>query len=210
MPRSSRVLTASLALSLAAACAPQASSGGTESTEASASTEATTSNTTSTDTGTTAGYDGCPDIPCDVDEYCTWGARSCGAGWPRSDDEALCRPRPSASECDDTETPVCGCDGQVYASECLAAAAGVDLDANAGCTAPPGTVACSYGFCDPGASYCRIILVDPPEPDISSCAAFPPGCSDPPSCECILEAESCPWTSCYDYGSHHVTQCPQG
>ncbi|MEZ4453494.1 MAG: hypothetical protein R3B09_28800 [Nannocystaceae bacterium] len=205
------------ALCVASACSrPNESSatgsgaaGSTEATDASATTLPSMS--ASMDIGsTTAAADGCPVDPCDVDEYCDWSV-SCGAGLPMRGDEARCAPRPSASECDDDEPPVCGCDGQVHPSACHAAAAGVDVDEDSGCTPPPGTFACGYRFCDPGASYCRVILVDGAlNPDLYDCADFPPGCGDTPSCECILDAEACPWTLCHDLGRHFETECPQG
>ncbi len=56
---------------------------------------------------------------CTANEYCAYTEGSyCGA----ADAEALCVTRPSV--CDTIYAPVCGCDGQTYASACTAAQAG--------------------------------------------------------------------------------------
>jgi hypothetical protein len=56
---------------------------------------------------------------CTSNEYCAYTEGAlCGAG----DAEAVCMPRPSV--CDTIYAPVCACDGQTYASSCMAAAAG--------------------------------------------------------------------------------------
>jgi hypothetical protein len=56
---------------------------------------------------------------CTANEYCAYTEGSlCGAG----DAEAVCMTRPSA--CDTVYAPVCACDGQTYASACMASQAG--------------------------------------------------------------------------------------
>jgi hypothetical protein len=56
---------------------------------------------------------------CTANEYCAYvEGELCGAG----DAEAVCQPRPNV--CDTIYAPVCGCDGQTYASSCSAAQAG--------------------------------------------------------------------------------------
>lgn len=59
---------------------------------------------------------------CGPDEYCDFlGAQECGG----TDAMGVCRPRPEW--CEPASTPVCGCDGTVYESECSANAAGFDI-----------------------------------------------------------------------------------
>ena len=71
----------------------------------------------------------CPPLPkpcgaragntCTSNEYCAYAeGASCGA----ADAEAVCATRPGA--CDTIYSPVCACDGQTYASSCVAAQAG--------------------------------------------------------------------------------------
>jgi hypothetical protein len=56
---------------------------------------------------------------CTANEYCAYTEGSyCGA----ADAEAVCMTRPGA--CDAIYAPVCACDGQTYASSCVAAQAG--------------------------------------------------------------------------------------
>src|SRR5213076_390582 len=89
-----------------------------------------------------------------------------------------CRARPRA--CDGPDSPVCGCDGHVYASECAASAAGVDLAVNGGCDrarTPRDFIACGARFCDARRSYCEIVLSDVVDPSTDyTCKPLPPAC----------------------------------
>jgi hypothetical protein len=80
---------------------------------------------------------------CAADEFCEETGYAC------ADDASLrvCVERPSSCEGVVAE-PVCGCDGQVYASLCAAAVEGVSaaLYSNA-CEPPPGSVRCGWTFC---------------------------------------------------------------
>jgi hypothetical protein len=66
----------------------------------------------------------------------------------------------------------------VYASECAAHAAGVDLDANGGCRERVRDwIACGPRFCDARSHYCEIVLSDVAElPTDYTCRALPPSC----------------------------------
>lgn len=92
---------------------------------------------------------------CDPGELCT-----------RADDPScVARDLPVRCEriediCPSRAAPVCGCDGQSYASRCEAVALGVSLRSSGTCVAPEDVVQCaSFGgaSCGPDA-YCRFAL----------------------------------------------------
>jgi hypothetical protein len=66
----------------------------------------------------------------------------------------------------------------VYATECEASAAGVDLDVNGGCKERVADwMPCGPRFCDAKTSYCELILSDVFElPTDHTCKPLPPGC----------------------------------
>jgi Kazal-type serine protease inhibitor domain len=181
-------------------------------TDATVTTDATTSegsatdpSETDTDATTDTGGGACD--ACDVGEYCDWSVNSCGA---RRFDEPGCAPIPDGCPAVE-EDPVCGCDGVVYAGECAAALLGVDIDVEGECTAPAGTFACGYKYCDAALSYCQWSVSDVGgSPDGYGCVPLPQGCDDAPSCACVAD-EPCAEFSCEptDDGGLLVT-CPGG
>jgi hypothetical protein len=62
--------------------------------------------------------------------YCKYNS-ACGA----TDTGGSCVPRPQA--CTKIYRPVCGCDGQTYASDCVAASEGVDVASVGACASRP-------------------------------------------------------------------------
>jgi len=136
--------------------------------------------------GTGTGTGGAPGTcDCGADELCDYSYHWCGPPPDLGEDPPSCVAKPTT--CDDVYSPVCGCDGAVYANQCEAHSQGVDTGAET-CgpeVTPAGLFPCGYRYCDPTASYC---LDD--EGDTGdrwfSCEALPQGC-DPsaPDCSCL-------------------------
>jgi len=66
-------------------------------------------------------------MECAADEYCDFANNECGL----ADHTGTCKRRPEA--CPDIFSPTCACNGEVYSSECDAAANGFDVSASGGC-----------------------------------------------------------------------------
>lgn len=128
----------------------------------------------------TRGAGTCPD-----GSFCAFPpGNDCG----RADAGGTCQPVPEA--CIEIFAPVCGCDGQTYANECFANAAGVSVEFEGECAPPSEPGACgSRGLpeCD-AASFCNF----PPESDCGrtdrpgTCSPRPEACIQlfDPVCGC--------------------------
>lgn len=136
---------------------------------------------------------------CAANEYCDYPDNSCGV----ADQPGSCKRRPDAcpltAEAGSLEVaalvgrPVCGCDGKVHPSDCLAYSDGTDLNAS-GCTVPPGSFACGYAVCSLQTQYCRHETKSA-DADLYTCIALPQSCTaGAAACEC-LRSEPC-GTSC--------------
>ncbi|WP_428262324.1 hypothetical protein [Haliangium sp.] len=140
---------------------------------------------------------------CDDQSYCDYNRNQCGA----DDDIGLCQPRPEI--CQPVQERVCGCDGTVYANECGAEQAGVDIANEGGCTPPAGTFACGSRFCLEAAEYCEIQRADVAgEPDTFACKLMPSACGGTPSCACMT-GEPC-GADCSESGGNFTLVCPGG
>jgi hypothetical protein len=101
--------------------------------------------------------------PCAPGKYCAW-SDGCGT-------VGYCTPRDLSCE---VESPVCGCDGETYASECAAGAQGVGLAHSGPCTTERGLFACGDFTCE-GTTYCLDQGTDLSDPDQQRfvCLALP-------------------------------------
>jgi hypothetical protein len=141
---------------------------------------------------------------CAADEYCDFPSNSCGF----ADESGTCTKRPIA--CDDIYFPTCGCDGQIYGSDCTANSAGHDVAPAGTCTSPVGMFACGQHFCDPKIQYCQLQISDvATEPNTYTCTPLPAGCVPSPSCPCLVN-EPCSDACTMQNGGGLQLSCPGG
>jgi Mg-chelatase subunit ChlD len=129
-----------------------------------------------------------PAMPCALGSVCRAPDAACGA-------RALgaCVPRPATCP---AGAPACGCDGKVYASECAANQAGVDVSAQ-GCEPPsPAHFACGPYFCRRADELCRRTIDTRASPATTSFACAPAaGCTT--GCGCGV-CGACARPSCVE------------
>lgn len=140
-------------------------------------------------TGASGGGPSC-DSGCGPDEYCESPYYWCPDKLPISGVETFPYCESRTVECN-ADLPVCGCDGQVYESECAAHAAGIDMGAGESAGAicdlsltPEGRFPCGPWYCDPTNSYCFEGLGDTGDRD-HACTAIPAECNGVPACSCL-------------------------
>jgi hypothetical protein len=116
----------------------------------------------------------CAGQTCGASQYCRSFLWSC--------EELMAECVDIAPGCAPSMDLACGCDGQVYADDCAAHAAGVDIDGySPSCTPPEGKFSCGFMFCATGVEYC----VEHYESGWS-CETLPPGCDIAgATCECF-------------------------
>jgi hypothetical protein len=120
-------------------------------------------------------------VECKPTEYCDYADNSCGI----ADAPGICKRRPDA--CPLVDRPVCGCDGQIHSSDCIAFSDGFDLSANGGCSLPATSFACGYAVCELSTQYCRRDVKATDDADVYQCVNLPQACT---SCPC-LRSEPC-------------------
>jgi len=120
---------------------------------------------------------------------------------------------PKPGGCPDLYDPVCACDGTVYSSPCDAQAAGFDVNAGGGCTAPSvENFACGYRFCMTSVTYCQIQYSDiGGEPNGYQCLGWPMTCMimGNASCGC-MSGELCGEFCEEPMPDQFVLSCPGG
>lgn len=146
----------------------------------------------------------CGGDQCDANDYCDFSLDSCAA---TADSTASCAVIPPGDCTAGGDSPVCGCDGQVYDNIICAQQGGTDVSFAGGCTPPAGTFACGHTFCDPSTSYC-----DTREAPTAICMALPAACTAngaTPTCDCLTN--KCPpnttLDSCDDTDGHITVIC---
>jgi hypothetical protein len=126
-------------------------------------------------------------MSCGGAQFCDWLDNRCGRNATTTAGE--CRLRPNG--CAGIYEPTCGCDGQVYSSECHAQSLGQDVSEAGGCTPPANMFPCGPRFCVLGSQYCHATIGGPVGASGSySCVAYPNTCGDTPTCAC-LSATAC-------------------
>lgn len=123
--------------------------------------------------------------PCDEGFYCRplEGFLYCGDEGP-----GVCVALPTSCP-GDVGSPVCGCDGTLYASKCHARLAGVGTGHADVCEAPEGQFPCEDTYCQLGLHYCEHTLGHG-QPETNFCRELPAACTSPIDCECVPQ-ESC-------------------
>jgi hypothetical protein len=89
---------------------------------------------------------------CPSDRYCYGGNSECSPNAAT----AQCLLRPTT--CDDQVRSVCGCDGKVYANECLAYQAGTSMALASACSLPDTLFACGDVLCTRETQLCRVLF----------------------------------------------------
>jgi len=149
------------------------------------------------------------------------GTEMCGPGAFCDDNSGGCGKGPASAlhcvmkgnVCSDGQF-VCGCDGMVYMSEGCATLAGVGVDANNKCPAPPTGFFCGGTACELTGTYCQEIA-HPDQPGVATtygCLPLPAACNGKASCACLDNCGSGPQPPmCTFDGAGNATQhCSTG
>jgi hypothetical protein len=137
----------------------------------------------------TFGADG--QCQCPSDRYCYNGSARCTPGLATS--QCLLRPTTCASE----EQSVCGCDGKLYANECLAYQAGTNVALANECTLPDNRFACGDAICTREEQICQVLYSPERMYESYRCnsglacrKSFSDTCGCPSTVECTCTLES--------------------
>jgi hypothetical protein len=160
-------------------------SGGATTTSGSAGSTTTSGTAGAAGSGGHAAENDCgwPDFnACPSTQFCSFPAGDCGG----KEGPGYCVDLPT--ECSPGSILVCGCDGAIYDSECLANAAGVstrsisptdDIVVEGECASPAGYSPCGELYCDTATEYCQ------GHGTSLSCKALPVACVESPGCGCL-------------------------
>lgn len=118
--------------------------------------------------------------PCPAGYYCSF-RESENCGGPSA--EGYC----SGIEdtCTDAPTPSCGCDGEVYPSDCAAHQAHVDVGEACEDKVPANLIPCGDKFCDPSSTYCYACGDDTSPAFYYYCWPLPTDCDGGTVCDCL-------------------------
>ena len=131
--------------------------------------------------GVGAACGGTNDPACTGGTHCEWSDKLCGART-----HGTCSNFPAGVFCAPSAEPVCGCDGQNYASACEAARASIDFSSNKNCPEPTGMFRCGWSYCQHGVQYCHAQIGGAiTNPGSYTCNALPASCGGVPSCACV-------------------------
>lgn len=142
-------------------------------------------------------------MPCADGLWCDYPDDTCGV----TDGSGVCRARPAG--CNDYDDPVCACDGNIYANQCDAEAAGVDVYSGS-CEQIEGRFACGDKFCAIDTEYCALYVSDVASiPDSYVCVVAPATCGGSVDCDCLVD-EPCADFGCEPQFQGYRITCPGG
>ncbi|MCA9626195.1 MAG: hypothetical protein KC766_00955 [Myxococcales bacterium] len=131
--------------------------------------------------------------------WCAFTDNTCGKSV-----DCFCQPQRPES-CDESESFVCGCDGNAYRSECEAQRAGVDIHRDEwACTPGEGQTECGWLRCG-SQTVCQVSYTDRPGPSgyacvhvgqCNSCDCVEPNIEDPTVCSCVDSDTKLPHIEC--------------
>lgn len=134
-------------------------------------------------TSTSLGKTCTDNAECGAGELCDWAF--CGDGQCGACEGAKMECSVGRKDCNDKDRPVCACDGNVYATECAANAAGQRAMTEQGaCTPPAGTFACRAHFCAIDTEAC---VIEDGLGQFDHCVPLDGSCA-PDDCACLQPA----------------------
>jgi hypothetical protein len=142
-----------------------------------------------------AEFSACGEEDCGADEVCIRSSPEChDEDVDGGSSDARCGARPET--CSSDGPPVCGADGRVYDSACLAHRDGIPTAGGGGsCDPPEGTFQCGEAFCDVASEACVTQFSDCDDIPFAECMPRPAECAED-DCACIFDGVC--WSSFRD------------